>query len=195
MRESVPVENGNITAQAAQRAAEILLSSGQIVLPTDSGYMRAVHLFHAEAISQLRASCAQETIPIALLATAEHVEALAAQISADARIVVRRLTPGPLAIALTASALIPAAAHLPGGRVALCLPKVPAVVQVADRLGAPLLGVPCSRDDLGSAVLLDAGELPPAQPTVLDMTQRPARILQAGAPERAILERIVLLEE
>lgn len=195
MRESVPVDNGGITAEASRRVADILQSGGQIVLPTDSGYMRAVNLFHAEAVSRLRASCGEETIPVALLACAEHIEALAAEVSADARIVIRRLTPGPLAVALKASALVPATAHLPGGRVALSVPKAACVAQAADRLGAPLLGAPCARDDFDTALLLDAGALAPAQPTVLDMTRRPARILQAGTPQRAVLERIVLLEE
>lgn len=195
VRESVSVENGSITPEAAQRAADILLSGGQIILPTDSGYMRAVNLFHAEAVSRLRTSCGEETILVALLARAEHIEALAAEVSADARIVIRRLTPGPLAVALKASPLVPAAAHLPGGRVALCVPEAACVAQAADRHGAPLLGAPCARDDFDTALLLDAGAHAPAQPTVLDVTRRPARILQAGTPQRAILERIVLLEE
>jgi tRNA A37 threonylcarbamoyladenosine synthetase subunit TsaC/SUA5/YrdC len=103
--------------------------------------------------------------------------------------------PGSLSIALTASPLMPTAALLPGKRVALCAPAIPVVAQVAERLGAPLLGVYGGRNASDTDMLLDAGELPPAQPTVLDVTRRPARILQAGAPERAILERIVLLEE
>lgn len=171
------------TTLESERLLQALSDGEWIVLPTDAGAVLAADLFNATACARLRAT-APEGRPVVLLARAEHLDALAADLSADARILVRRFLPGPLALAFRPSPLAPAWALLEEGLVALSAPGSPPTARLIAGFGRPLLSVACWLEGEAQA--------PPA--TILDVTRRPARILRSGTPDRGALERYVLLE-
>jgi tRNA A37 threonylcarbamoyladenosine synthetase subunit TsaC/SUA5/YrdC len=107
-------------------------------------------------------------------------------LSIDAQVVVKRLLPGPLALAVRPSPMTPPWALLPSGLSVLSVPADPDTVQILRSFGLPLL---CF------AVAQETGEdARYGEATVLDVTARPARIIREGLPSRTDLERYILME-
>ena len=168
----------------AQSPADILssLTSGAATdLPLAGCRVRAVDLFDIQAVEAMISANPDSPRIIAVFDPA-HVEPFAAEMSADARILVSRLMPGPIAGVLTASPMVPPPARYSAARVAVTTPLENEVRNAIRELGHPIL---CCLEDS-----CETGD----GPTIIDISGRPAHILRPGRLEREHIGRYVLLD-
>ncbi len=182
-----------------QRAARVLARGGLVAFPTETLYGIAADHRNGEALARLRALKGREPdkpFPL-ILARAEEVADLAAEVPGAARRLMARHWPGPLTLILAARpGLHPALLSADGGVGARLSPH-PVAAGLARALGraitatsANLAGGPAvSRaEDLDPAIVagvdlvLDAGPTPGGPPsTVLDARREPPQVLRQGA--------------
>lgn len=156
------------------------LQRGEVIdCLTDAGMVWAAGAFHPGGVSALQGKEA-DWLPVLLLASVEPLEAIASDLSADARIVIRRLLPGALAIAVHPSPLIPPNLLLPNGLLGVSVTSLTETVRLIEALGQPLVTLSPHKN--------------PVHATLLNVTERPARFLREGVPARESLEKYLLLE-
>ena len=127
------------------------------------------------------------TLLTILVESVDQIEAFAADLSNDGRVVAMRLMPGPLALVVAPSDLAPASAFNRDAQgapfVALSASKLLPIVDLLRTFGRPLLTIPWKRP--GETHPTSAG-------AALDVRRRPARLLRTGSPTAEQLSRYVL---
>lgn len=179
-------------------AAGALGAGRLVVLPTDTVYGVGADAFTPAAVAALleaKGRGRQQPPPV-LIGDAMTMEALATEVSAEARALAEAFWPGPLTLILTAQPSLmwdlgethgTVALRIPDHPCALALLKQtgPLAVSSANRTGEPpALTCADAAAQLGDAidVYLDGGATPGQIPsTIIDCTIGPPLILRAGA--------------
>lgn len=179
-----------------------------VVLPTDTVYGIGADAFQPDAVGALLAAKGRgrQMPPPVLVADALTLDALATEISEDARALVDAFWPGGFTIVLTAQRSLMWDLGETFGTVALRMPDHPAALALLRRTGpmavssANRTGSPAARtaqealDQLGSsvAVYLDAGDAPGGvASTIVDATTDVPRVLRQGAISLEELRAVV----
>lgn len=198
-------------------AAAGAVSNGElVVLPTDTVYGVGADAFTPAAVAALLEAKGRgrHKPPPVLIGDVMTMDALATNISADARALAQEFWPGPLTLILTAQPSLmwdlgetrgTVALRVPDHPCALALLKQtgPLAVSSANRSGrAPALECADAAEQLGDSirVYLDAGPTPGQVPsTIIDCTGEVPVILRAGAigidDLRAIVPKIAAPRE
>lgn len=182
-----------------QRAAEILLSGGLVVGPTETRYALLARADSESAVRRLYdAKGRPEELRCAVF-VASHAElAEIAELTPQAKALAERLLPGPLTLILKRNQrsrveLSPLVSD--GASVGVRFSSCPFITELIKLVSVPLTATSANRSgagertsikeiqtDLGSSVELycDAGELRAPVSTVVDFTGHPYRILREG---------------
>lgn len=189
-------------------AATAIGNGNLIVLPTDTVYGIGADAFTPEAVAALLRAKGRDRHkpPPVLIGEVMTMDALATEVSADARALAEEFWPGPLTLILNAQPSLMWDLGETRGTVALRVPDHPCAVELLRRTG-PLAvssanrsgqqpAVECARaaEQLQGAVAvyLDAGATPGQEPsTIVDCTSEVPTILRPGALSREELGRIV----
>ena len=187
-----------------QRAADLLRAGGLVAYPTDTVYGLAALPTDDLAVRRLfeaKKRPADRAVPL-LIASADDLALLADDVPEVARRLIASFWPGALTLVLRKAASF----HSPavGETVAARVPGHPVPRELARLLGAPITGTSANvsggpealsadevRSQLGEAVdlVIDGGRCPGGgASTVLDCTQRPPRLVRAGAISLEALE-------
>lgn len=205
MSELLPVQAPGAVLRAVAR-----LEQGQVVvLPTDTVYGLAAHALRAEAIAALfRIKRRPADKPIALLVSGpQQVRLLASHVSPLAERLMEAFWPGALTLVLPRGEQAPA--ELGGRGVAVRMPASPVVLEVLQRLGAPLAASsanlsggpdPRTAQEVQAqlqgrvALILDGGPATIGRPsTVVDLTRGRPRVLRPGPVSEQDLARVMEL--
>lgn len=141
---------------AIGRAAEILLSGGLVVLPTDTVYGVAAALDQPDALARVFASKGRphrQTLPV-LLGSAASLGLVSTERSLRVRRLIERFWPGPLTIVVPALTGLPPQVVGPGETVGVRVPADPISRSVLDLCGGALAVTSANRT--GSPAALDA---------------------------------------
>jgi len=183
--------------ESIARAASRLRQGAVIAFPTDTLYAVAARAADREAVLRLYGAKRRPTAqPLVLLVRGEKDFGEFAQLSDEARRLIRRFWPGPLTIVLPSRSEA-------GGTVAGRAPNHPVALAILDALGEPVASSSANRagasppvdaesvmsglgEDLD--VVLDGGPCRLGQPsTILDLSGAEPKILRAGALAEADL--------
>jgi len=184
---------------AIQRAAQLILNGGLVVLPTDTVYGLVCDPRQPAAVEQIyRVKGRQGDQPLALLLhDMAQASACLKRVSDIAARAMQHFWPGPLTIVLRDRSRATAAVRARKNTIGLRLPAHVVPRLVAAGVGCPLASTSANRsgqpapttaeqalDQLQGLVplLLDAGPTPLGQEsTVVDFTTAPPRVLRPGA--------------
>lgn len=198
-------QNGQVDDQALQRAAEVLDLGGVIGYPTDTLYGLGVDGTNATAVEHLFQIKQRASVPVSIML--DSVESLlAAIVNPDASIekLVRAFLPGQLTIVGKCNLDLALGITGDNGLTGMRVPDHPLDLALAHTLGRPITSTSANLSGFPNALtvetilayfndqidlLFDQGTLrrTPGS-TVIDISQRPFKILRTGAIEPARLE-------
>ncbi|HZL81280.1 MAG TPA: L-threonylcarbamoyladenylate synthase [Demequina sp.] len=195
-------------AAALDAAVRALEKGGLVVLPTDTVYGIAADAFSPTAVGRLLAAKGRgrQMPPPVLVANPGMVNALAVDVSHDARALLQAFWPGALTIILRSQPSLAWDLGETSGTVALRMPDNEGALALLQRYGplavtsANLTGQPPAQDAQAAeayfganvAVYVDAGPTPgPTASTIVDATGPVMRIVRAGVLTRAQLAEVV----
>jgi L-threonylcarbamoyladenylate synthase len=183
---------------AFDAALEVLCHGGVVAFPTDTVYGVGAHAFRPEAVRQLYVAKnrpAEKAIPL-LIASADDLLLVAAEVSEIARRLAVHFWPGGLTLVVPRHPRVPGAVSS-GPTVAVRVPDHPVPLALIAALGAPLAATsanlsgqpsPITAGQVDSqlrgriALVLDGGPCPGGVPsTVVDVTVDPPVILRHEA--------------
>ncbi len=195
--------------EALERAGALLSLGEVIALPTDTVYGVAADGFDAEAIEKLyraKERPRDKAIPL-LLASADELNIVVAEMPSGARVLASRFWPGALTLVVPASAAVPSILLAGGDSIAVRVPAHRVPRELARRLGRPLAATSANISggpdpataaevlaQLGGRVplVLDGGQAAAGVPsTVVDFSRGAPRVVRAGAIPVAELERVL----
>lgn len=201
MGEVLKVDQGAPSREAVERAAQVLLAGGVIVMPTDSVYgigcaAQAGNPGHAR-IFQIKRRDPAQTLPW-LVPDVSDLDRYGKGVPAWAYELARRWWPGALTLVVDSSDEVPAEyRRADSGTIALRLPGSRLMVELMRRIGWPLANTSANTHGRPSAtsghgvepriveetdLTLDAGPAPIAvASTIVDCTFPRPRILREGA--------------
>jgi len=178
-------------------AAKILLDGGLVACPTDTVFALAADCRNESAVARVydaKGRPANSPLPL-LVSGMRDVEAIAAEVPQEARVLMERFWPGPLTLILPAQSWLPRPLVQDGG-VGVRQPDDPFCCRLIEKVGAPITGTSANRtgeppamtadeaeQQLGKAVdyYLDAGVAGGAQPsTVVRITASGVDVLRNG---------------
>jgi L-threonylcarbamoyladenylate synthase len=186
-------------ARVVLEAASVLRAGGLVALPTETVYGLAARALDARALERIFLAKGRPTSHplIAHVVDESQARALAARWTEDATELVRAFWPGPLTIVVDRHAAVPAAIGGGGPSVAIRAPSHAVARAVLAALSEPVAAPSANRyqglspteaahvvKELGDAVdlILDAGPCEAGiESTVVDVRERPARVLRPGA--------------
>ncbi|MGM0385202.1 MAG: L-threonylcarbamoyladenylate synthase [Actinomycetota bacterium] len=188
-------EDPSLALDAAVRALE---KGGLVVLPTDTVYGIGADAFSPTAVERLlhAKGRGRQMPPPVLVGDSTVVDALAVDVSAEARDLMASFWPGALTIIVRAQPSLAWDLGDTGGTVALRMPDHQATLKLLRRYGplavtsANLTGEPAAQDAATAeayfganvAVYLDAGPAPgPTASTIVDASGPVLRIVRHGA--------------
>jgi L-threonylcarbamoyladenylate synthase len=207
---TVRVDPQNPDAGAVARARAVLSSGGIVAYPTETYYGLAVDARSPSArdrLYRLKGRPADWPLPL-IVSGIRQLEALAAELSAEERLLVERFWPGPLTLVVTAKPGMSAAA--PDGTIAVRASGLPLARSLAESLGSPITATSANRTGSppattapdverefprGIELILDGGPSPGGLPsTIVDARKGKPRLLRQGTipfeqVRRAILTR------
>ena len=182
-----------------QAAAALLREGGVVAYPTDTLYGLGALAADAEAVERvfaIKGRPSERALPV-LVASADQLDQLAAEVSPEAYALAARFWPGALTLVLRAHQSLPPHLTAAQGTVAVRAPDHPTPLALIAACGGPITGTsanlsggpqPVTAEDvvrqLGGAVamVLDGGACSGGVPsTVLDVTSLPARVVRSGA--------------
>jgi L-threonylcarbamoyladenylate synthase len=197
--EIVRLDPKNATVKALHRVVRILRSGGVIVFPTDTFYGLGGDGFSPAAIRRifnLKSRDASRPL-LVLVSDLEMVRRLARDIPPVFWKIAEEFWPGPLTIALRASAAVPGELLGGGESLAVRLPAVPWLRELVREAGIPVIATSANISGEGEIsaaaraqrifdgrveLIVDGGMTPGGAPsTVLDLTAEPPRIVREGA--------------
>jgi L-threonylcarbamoyladenylate synthase len=186
------------THDAVEQATKALQRGELVAFPTDTVYGVGAHAFLPEAVLRLYAvkeRPAELPIPL-LLPDAKAMDSVCAEVPPAAWRLAERFWPGGLSLVLPRAPIVSDAVTAGGDTVAVRVPDRALVLELCERLGAPLATTSANRHGQASPVtadevlaalggrislILDGGACPGGlASTVLDLTTMPPRILRAG---------------
>ena len=189
----------NVPSKAVRRMAHILRRGGLIVFPTDTFYGLGGDGFSPAAVRRIFELKLRDTSRplLVLVSDLEMVRRLARDIPPVFWKIAEEFWPGPLTIALRASAKVPRELCGGGESLAMRLPAVPWLREVVREAGLPVIATSANisgEGEISAAVqaqrifggkvelIVDGGLTPGGAPsTVLDLTAEPPRIVRQGA--------------
>ncbi len=184
--------------QQIREALAALRRGGLVAYPTDTVYGLGCDARDPQAVRrvfEVKGRPSGMALPL-LVADLEMLERASAGLPAAAYILAARFLPGPLTLVVLKAPWVPEIVTAGQPTVALRIPGHPAPRLLAAGLGAPIVGTSANRSGQPSAVT--AGEVRRqlgalvdyvidgvcsggVESTIVDLTQRPPRILRAGA--------------
>ena len=189
----------NVPSKAVRRMAHILRRGGLIVFPTDTFYGLGGDGFSPAVIRRIFSLKLRDTSRplLVLVSDLEMVRRLARDIPPVFWKIAEEFWPGPLTIALRASAAVPSELCGGGESLAVRLPAVPWLREVVREAGLPVIATSANISGEGEIsaaaqaqrifggkveLIVDGGlTLGGAPSTVLDLTAEPPRIVRQGA--------------
>ena len=189
------------TPDAVQEAARVLRAGGLVAFPTETVYGLGANALDADAVGKIFAAKGRPaTNPLIVhIASPEDVEALTdggAWLAMPLQALIERFWPGPLTLVLPKRPVVPDGVTAGGPTVALRMPRHPVALALIRAAGAPLAAPSANRSEqlsptraehvaqsLGDLVdlILDGGPTEVGlESTVLDLTERPPRLLRPG---------------
>jgi L-threonylcarbamoyladenylate synthase len=189
----------NARDKAIRRIVHILRSGGLVVFPTDTFYGLGGDGFSPAAVRRIFELKLRDTSRplLVLVSDLEMVRRLARDIPPVFWKIAEEFWPGPLTIALRASAKVPRELCGGGESLAMRLPAVPWLREVVREAGLPVIATSANisgEGEISAAVqaqrifggkvelIVDGGLTPGGAPsTVLDLTAEPPRIVRQGA--------------
>ena len=188
-------------ASLSDRGLEQILSflhgGGVIGFPTDTAYGLGADPFNPAAVQGIfEIKGRAETKPILLLVDSLEMASRVAHLTPQAVELAERFWPGPLTMILPARPIVPAVVTAGSSTVGVRWAKAPFAQKLIRGFGKPVTATSANRAGLPSAVtagevreqleglieiLIDGGTLPARSgSTLLDLTQKPAKILREG---------------
>jgi len=192
-----------------QTAADILLSGGLVVCPTESVYGLAVDAANEEAVKRLfLVKRRQPGLPILiLLPSAEALSKYAAHIPSVARRLIEEFWPGGLTIVFEARQTVSSLLTAGTGKIGVRLSIHPVATALAQAAGAAITGTSANMSGFPACcnakevlrvfeekvdLVLDCGEVKGGGgSTILDVTFDPPRILRDGMIDRVRLKKFL----
>ncbi len=190
-------------------AAEVIQAGGVIVYPTETVYGIGANAWDGTAIAKVRAlkrRTDQKPI-LVIVGSRDQLASVVDGITPLAERCMDAFWPGPLTLVFKASTRVPDLLSRGTGTIGVRIPSSPVCLRLLALAGCPLTstsanlsGMPTLHTvseirqviPLGIDLVLDAGVLPPSEPsTVLDVTTAQPRLLRAGAVSEARLREVV----
>ncbi|HHV76270.1 MAG TPA: threonylcarbamoyl-AMP synthase [Syntrophothermus lipocalidus] len=189
--------------------AAALIRKGEVVaFPTETVYGLGADAFNEEAVCKIFiAKGRQPDNPLIVhISNMSQVSALIKSVPDEARLLMDRFWPGPLTLVMESLPSVASAARAGGNTVGVRMPRHPVALALIDEAGplaapsANLSGRPSPttpehvKNDLDGRIsaILDAGPTGMGiESTVLDMTQKPFRILRPGGISLEELEEVL----
>ena len=209
MTDLITINTNHPDPDILARAAAVLRAGGLVVYPTETVYGLAADALSAEAVRRVfdaKGRPAAQPLPVQI-GQASDIDALAQDISAEARALVAAFFPGPLTLVLPRRPAVPDLVTGGGETVGIRMPDHPVALGILRAFGGPLVcpsanittrPAPMSAAeafaDLDGRVdlILDGGPTTDRTPSaVLDLTTRPACLLREGKLTRATLSAFV----
>ncbi len=195
-------------ARALDAAVRALEKGGLVVLPTDTVYGIGADAFSPTAVGRLLEAKGRgrQMPPPVLVANPGMVNALAVDVSPQARALVEAFWPGALTVILRAQPSLAWDLGETAGTVALRMPANACALALLERFGplavtsANLTGQPAAQDIASAeayfgadvAVYLDDGaSAGPVPSTIVDATGSELRIVREGVLDRGRLAEVV----
>lgn len=195
-------------AEGISQAQDALSRGEAVVLPTDTVYGIGADAFSPQAVAVLLAAKGRSRAmpPPVLIGRPEVMDALAIDVSADARALAQAFWPGPLTLILEAQPSLrwdlgethgTVALRMPADELALDLLTAtgPLAVSSANRTGMPAAtNVTEAQQMLAESVsvYLDDGDRSSSTAsTIIDATVTPPRVVRSGALPLAELQAVV----
>lgn len=194
------------SAEALQKAAEVLKTGGLVAFPTESFYGLAVNIMDPVAIRRLfevKGRSPDQPI-LLLLGSVSDLERYAAQVPPLSRSLIRRFWPGGLTLIFEAAQDLSPLLTAGTGKIGLRLSSHPLATGLAQAFGKPITGSSANLsgqpaisdaqtvlDSLGDQVdlVLDGGQTKGGLgSTILDVTMDPPQILREGLITRLEIE-------
>ncbi len=199
-------------SEAIGRAVEVLRNGGVIIFPTETVYGIGADLRQPQAIKRIYAikERSQDLRLLVHCADVLQARSVVRELPEPAQRLIDAILPGPLALILYRSPLVPDIVTAGGETVGIRIVNNPVFSTIARTLGAPLAGTSANlsgapptndfraidreiieRCDLA----LDAGVAGSGRPsTIIDLTRDPPVILRAGEIDPAQLQALLKLK-
>ncbi|HEX9901743.1 MAG TPA: L-threonylcarbamoyladenylate synthase [Acidobacteriota bacterium] len=196
------------TVQALRRVVRILRGGGLIVFPTDTFYGLGGDGFSPAVIRRIfRLKLRDTSRPLLVLVSdLEMVRRLARDIPPVFWKIAEEFWPGPLTIALRASAAVPSELCGGGESLAVRLPAVFWLRELVREAGVPVIATSANISGEGEIstaeqahrifagkveLIVEGGMTPGGAPsTVLDLTAAPPRVIREGAVSTSRLDEL-----
>jgi L-threonylcarbamoyladenylate synthase len=194
---------------AIQDAAKVILSGGEVAVPTESFYGLAVHALNEKAIERLFAvKGRREDKPLLILiASREPLDSYVMGVSNRAQRLIERFWPGGLTLVFHAKPILPDLLTAGTGKIGIRVSSHPVPRELAKAVGAPVTGTSANRSGQPSCstaeevmeavgqdidLILDGGKTPGRkESTVLDVTLDPPVVLRDGIISRDELSSLL----
>ena len=202
-------EPPSYSSESITQAARILRNGGVAVFPTETVYGVGADIRCAEAVGRVFGLKKRELSQPLMAHCASPVQMLeyVADVPQWVQPLISRFWPGPLALILRSSEKVPPVVTGGGQTIGIRMVGHPVARDLLEELGAPIAGTsanlhgepatsrfvavsPALLEQVG--VALDAGLCGSDVPsTVLDVTQRPPRVVRVGAVSVQDIEAVV----
>jgi tRNA threonylcarbamoyl adenosine modification protein (Sua5/YciO/YrdC/YwlC family) len=181
-----------------ERAAKLLQGGGLVSYPTDTSYAIGCDLFQKRALEKMAQLKRRDPKkPFAFLCSDLGEVARYGIVSNESYRLMRRLLPGPYTFVLEATRVVPRTALTRQRQVGVRVPDAPVALALVKALGRPLATTSATeappegpavadgkdvqeRYGHGLDLILDAGPLPNATSTVIDLTGPTPLVLREG---------------
>ena len=202
----LPAQSKDDFDRSVELAAAQLRLGEVVAVPTETVYGLAGNALSGEAVRKIfEIKGRPQSNPLIVhVADWSMVEQCASDWDAEASILAKAFWPGPLTIVVRKSALIPDEVTAGGETVAIRWPSHPIMQAVIKAAGFPLAAPSANRSNALSPtqahhvvsqlngsipLVVDGGHAAVGiESTVVDLVQRPARVLRPGMVQRAALE-------
>ena len=208
MPKIIKIDFDNETVFQAQvvKIKRVLNLGGVIAFPTDTFYGLGANPFHKKALSRIfKIKQRPEDKPLlVLISTIHQVSILALEINPTAKILIKKLWPGPLTILFSAHPHLPTQLTANTGKIGIRQPGNEQVRKLLAGIGYPITATSANisgsanatnaeevQETLGSQVdlIIDGGPATSGkESTVLDVALSPPLIVRNGAMSREEIE-------
>ena len=204
--------NKNNFDEAVNKAVEVLVSGGVVVVPTDTVYGLAADAGNKKTVRkvfEIKDRAKDKKLPV-FVSSFEMLDKIADVRDVRVKKFLRNAWPGKITCALQKCTSGMHFRSAQDGKVAVRMPNCELVLSIIEKFGGPITGT--SADMTGKPehtkideliaefnglrvqpdLILDAGDLPPSKPSiVLDCTVWPPKILREGAVSEAELKKLL----